>query len=183
MISLDEAKRRMSEVITKFDEELTKIRTGRANPGIVDGLMVASYGSLMPLKQLASVTVPEPTQIVITPWDKGLLGAIEQAVRESDLGINPINDGAGVRLVLPTLSTERREQLVKLVHSVAEEAKVALRQVRHVALESVKADEKAGQATEDDRFDTQQQLDSLINARNSEVDERVKTKETELETV
>ena len=183
MLSMDEAKKRMSEVLEKFDDELTKIRTGRANPGILDGLMVASYGSKMPLKQVASVTVPDPTQILITPWDKGLLGAIEQAVRESDLGINPVNDGAGVRLVLPALSTERREQLIKLTHSIAEEARVALRQVRHEALESAKADEKSGAATEDDRFTIQKQLDELIAARNKEVDERVKSKEVELQTI
>lgn len=180
MISLDEAKRRMVEVLQKFDEELIKIRTGRANPAIVDGLMVASYGSQVPIKQVASITVPDPTQILITPWDKGLLGAIEQAVRESDLGINPINDGAGVRLVLPSLSTERRQQLVKLVGQLAEEAKVALRQIRHEALESVKKDPAA---TEDDRFDTEKQLNVLIADKNGAVDERVKRKETELQTV
>ena len=183
MISLDEAKKRITEVLTRFDEELTKVRTGRANAGIVDGIMVASYGSQLPIKQVASITVPDSTQIMITPWDKGLLGAIEQAVRESDLGINPVNDGAGVRLVLPSLSTERRAQLIKLTHSIAEEAKVALRQVRHEALESVKADEKAGNATEDDRYDTEKQLDKLIAVKNGDVDERVKMKTVELNTI
>lgn len=183
MITLTEAKTRMTEVLSRLDEELAKVRTGRASSAMVDHLMVASYGTQVPLKQTASVTVPEPTQILITPWDKGLLGAIEQAVRESDLGLNPVNDGAGVRIVLPPLSTERRQQLMKLVNQLGEEAKVALRQVRHEALESVKQDEKAGNATEDDRFRTEKQLNELIAEMNTAVDGRLKNKETELSTI
>jgi ribosome recycling factor len=180
VLSLDEAKRRMGEVLTTLDGELTKVRTGRANPAIVEGLLVASYGALVPVKQVASITVPEPTQILIAPWDRGLLGAIEQAVRESDLGLNPVNDGTGVRLSLPPLSTERRHQLVKLVGQLAEEAKVALRQVRHEALESVKNDTTA---TEDDRFVAEKLLNAQIAEQNSAVDARVKAKETALTTI
>jgi len=183
MISMDEAKRRMTEVIARFDDELTKVRTGRANAGIVDGILVESYGTKMPLKQVASITVPEPTQILITPWDKGILNQIEVAIREAELGINPVNDGAGVRLNLPTMSSERRDQLIKLVSSLAEEARVAMRQVRHEALETAKADEKAGNATKDDLFDAEKQLNTLIAAQNKLVDDRVSAKAQELNTI
>ena len=183
MISMDTAKQRMNEVVSRLDEELTKLRTGRANASLVDGIMVESYGSKMPLKQVASITIPEATQIMITPWDKSLLGAIEGAIRTADLGMNPVNDGAGIRLNLPPLSAERRGQMIKLVHSVAEEARVAMRQVRHEAMETVKQDEKAGNATEDDRFRTEKQLNDMIADMNKKIDDRVTTKEQELNTV
>ena len=183
MIDMATAKQRMNEVVSRLDEELTKVRTGRANASLVDSIMVESYGSRMPLKQVASVTVPEATQILITPWDKSLLSTIESAIRDADLGMSPVNDGAGIRLNLPPLSTERREQLVKLVRSVAEEGRVAMRQVRHEAMETVKQDEKAGNATEDDRFRTEKQLNDLIAEMNKQIDERVTTKERELNTV
>jgi len=183
MISIDEAKRRMNEVISRFDEELGKVRTGRANAGIVDGVLVESYGTKMPLKQVASITVPEPTQILITPWDKGILNQIEVAIREANLGVSPVNDGAGVRLNLPPLSSERREQLIKLTSSLAEEARVAMRQVRHEALETAKADEKASRATKDDTFDAEKQLNTLIADMNKQVEDRVATKTEELNTI
>ena len=177
---LREAKSKMDEVLKTLDEEFGGIHTGRASATLVEKIEVQSYGQAMPLKAVATISVPEPTQIAITPWDKGQLVQIEAAIRESDLNVNPVNDGSAIRLTFPPMTTERREALVKEIHKIAEEAKVALRNVRRDLLESVRKDPAA---TEDDTFDATKAFDALIEEYNGKVDTLVKSKEEDIRKV
>ena len=178
--AVKQATTRMDEVITRVGEEFQKIHTGRANPGMVEHVMVMSYGQPTPLKAVGSITVPEPNQIAITPWDKDQLGAIDTAIRDAGLGLNPTNDGNAVRITLPPLTQERRQDLIKQVGKIAEEGRIALRDQRHEAVESVRGD---AAATEDDRFQAVKQLDELIATYNGKIEALVKAKEHELMTV
>jgi ribosome recycling factor len=176
-------KQQMQEVMQHIKEDLSSIRTGRASAALVDSLPVQYYGSTMPLKQMASITVPEPTVIVIQPWDKQAIGDIEQAVRNSNLGLSPINEGTQLRLVLPPLTEERRNELIKAVHQKAEAGKVALRTVRKDTWEEVQKQVKSGDLTEDDRYRYEGDLNKIIDQFNREVDEAVAQKESELRTI
>ncbi len=175
-----DATAKMDEVIAKLGEEFGKIHTGRANPALIEHVMVMSYGQPMPLKGVASITVPESNQIAITPWDKDQLGAIDTAIRDAQLGFNPVNDGTAVRITLPPLTQERRQELVRQVGKIAEEGRIAMRDVRHEAIESVRRD---AEATEDDKFGVTKQLDDLIGSYNGKIEAMVKAKEQELRTV
>lgn len=178
--AVKQATTRMDEVIVRVSEEFQKIHTGRANPSLVEHVMVMSYGQATPLKAVGSITVPEPNQIAITPWDKDQLGAIDTAIREAGLGLNPTNDGNAVRITLPPLTQERRQELIKQVGKIAEEGRIALRDQRHEAVEAVRGDQAA---TEDDRFQAVKQLDELIATYNGKIESLVKAKEQELMTV
>lgn len=171
------AKERMEEVLRRLTEAFGGIHTGRASTALVEKIEVSSYGQTMPLKAVASITVPEPTQIAITPWDKGQLVQIEAAIREADLGVGPVNDGNAIRLTFPPLNQERREQLVKQVRVIAEEARVALRTVRHDQLELIKKDDAS---TEDDKFQATKDFDKLIEEFNGKIEAAVKAKEAEI---
>lgn len=175
-----EAQTRMQTVLEALDAEFRNIRTGRANPGLVEDLPVETYGTTMPMKQLATITVPEASQILITPWDKGQLVQIEAAIRDSELGVNPVNDGAGIRVSLPQMTSERREQLVKLTNSIAEEARVELRKIRHEVIEGVKKESARGKATEDDKFAIAKAMDEMVARTNAEIEARVKQKVADL---
>lgn len=178
--AVKQATERMDEVIEKLGEAFQKIHTGRANPSLVEHVMVSSYGQLMPLKGVANITIPEASQIAITPWDKDMLGAIDTAIRDAGLGLSPTNDGNAVRISLPPLTQERRQDLIKQVSKIAEEGRIALRDQRHEAVESVRGD---AAATEDDRFQAVKELDELIGKYNAKVEALVKAKEQELLTV
>ncbi|MBI2589936.1 ribosome recycling factor [Candidatus Berkelbacteria bacterium] len=171
------AKDRMKEVIEKFSGELAGIHTGRASTTLVEKIEVESYGQRLPLKAIATINVPEPTQIAIVPWDKGQLVQIEAAIRESDLSVNPTNDGQAVRINFPPMTQERRGELTKLVKKIGEEAKVALRTIRHDLLEEVKKDPAA---TEDDKFSAIKDFDKLVEEHNLRVDQLVKDKEAQI---
>ncbi|MBI4032308.1 ribosome recycling factor [Candidatus Berkelbacteria bacterium] len=171
------ATERMEEVIERLAEAFGGIHTGRASTALVEKIQVTSYGQSMPLKAVASITVPEPTQIAITPWDKGQLVQIEAAIREAEIGVSPVNDGNAIRLTFPPLTQERREQLVKQLKTIAEEARVALRTVRHEQLEAVKKD---AETTEDDKFQATKAFDKLIDEFNGKIEAAVKTKEAEI---
>src|SRR5918998_6378444 len=135
---LKDAESRMKKAMEALQRDLDTIRTGRASPTLVDRLTVEYYGTPTPLNQLAGISVPEPRLLVIQPWDRGTIGAIEKAIQRSDLGLNPNNDGQVVRIAIPPLTEERRKQLVKLVHGHVEEGKVALRNIRRDAMTHVK---------------------------------------------
>jgi ribosome recycling factor len=135
---MDDAEVRMGKAIDALRRDLATIRTGRASPSLVERLPVEYYGSPTPLNQLAGISVPEPRMLVIQPWDRGSMPAIEKAIRKSELGLNPTNDGQVVRIAIPALTEERRKQLVKLVHGHVEEGKVALRNIRRDAVTHVK---------------------------------------------
>lgn len=171
---------RMEKAVRKLKEDLAGIRTGRANPGLVDSLRVEVYGSAVPIKQVASVGAPDPNQIVIRPYDPGTLKDIEKAILASDLGLNPQNDGRIIRLSIPPLSTEVRRKMVGRVKELAEEAKVALRNIRRDGNKQADAGEKAKDFSEDDRDQVKEEIQNLIKNYESQITELAKVRETEV---
>jgi ribosome recycling factor len=169
--------------VEHFAEETAKIRTGRANPGLVEGLLVDYYGVKTPLKQIASITIPEARQIIIGPWDKGSLVQIEAAIRESDLGFNPSNDGQVVRITLPALTEDRRHDLVKALNSRAEESRIAVRNVREEVWKDIQDRERAGSISEDDKFHGKDELQKVVDEYNDKLETARKKKEAEILTV
>lgn len=178
--SLVQAKQQMQQVLDALRDQLKSVHVGRASAAMVEDLHVEQYGTLMALKQVGSITIPEANQIVVTPWDKSALGPIESAIRKSDLGVNPINDGQVVRVVLPALTEERRRELTKVVGRMAEEARIALRNARHDSLDKMQKAEKDAQITEDDFKRGRDELDKLIGTMNKEIDQTAAAKEQEM---
>jgi ribosome recycling factor len=177
------AKPQMQEAINKLSEGLKTIHTGRASTALVDDIQVSSYGSMMALKQIATVSTPDATLITITPWDKGNLVQIEAAVRDSGRNLNPSNDGNMIRIALPPMSQERREEFVKLASKMAEETRIVLRNVRKNAWEQVQDEEKKGELTEDDKYDGEKDLNKMIDEFNAKVEELISAKEKEIRTI
>ncbi len=177
---LKDAEHRMQGAVRVLEEELKGIRTGRANPALVENLKVDYYGVPTPLMQLASITVPEPRQLLIKPFDKGSLKAIEKAIQESDLGLNPNNDGTSIRLILPPLTEERRRDLVKLVHHRVEETRVAIRNVRRDAIKDLREMEDEKMISEDERHRAEKQLQDLTDKYIAEAEKLGDRKEREI---
>jgi ribosome recycling factor len=177
---MDDAEVRMGKAIDALRRDLATIRTGRASPSLVERLPVDYYGSSTPLNQLAGISVPEPRMLVIQPWDRGSMAAIEKAIRKSELGLNPTNDGQIVRIAIPPLTEERRKHLVKLVHGHVEEGRVALRNIRRDAMAHVKellAEKLIG---EDDERRAEQQVDELTKRYVADAERGGKAKEQEV---
>jgi ribosome recycling factor len=177
---ISDVKPKMKSASDKLRDDLSRIRTGRANPSILDGVVASYYGANTAIREMASITVPEPNQIVIKPWDRNALNPIETAIKNSDIGLNPINDGAQIRLVLPPMTEERRKEIGSQVKKNGEEAKVALRNVRKEAWDKVQAAEKNKEATEDDRYWAEEELNKIIDEMNKEIDKIVAEKEAEI---
>ena len=175
-----ETRQRMRKAVTHLQEEFGGIRTGRASPAQVEKIMVDYYGAQTPLQQLAGFSVPEPRVLVVQPYDKGAMKAIEKAIQQSDLGINPDNDGQVIRLTFPQLTEERRKDLVKVVKTRAEEGRVAVRNVRRDARKELEALEKAGDLSKDDLARTEKDLEKAVHEVIAEIDEMVTHKEREL---
>ena len=175
-----DAEERMEKAVSHLKDSLGGIRTGRANPGLVDSLRVEVYGSLTPIKQLATVGAPEPTQIVIRPYDTGNIKEIEKAIVASDLGLNPQSDGRLIRINIPPLSTEVRKQLVARVKKLAEETKVSIRNIRRDANKTAEQAEKAKEISEDIRDDTKQEVQDLTKKYEDQAADAAKAKETEV---
>ena len=175
-----DAEERMEKAVDHFSSSLTGIRTGRANPGLVDSIKVEYYGSPTPLKQLANVSVPEPQQIMIRPFDVSSLDEIAKAIQNSDLGMAPNNDGRVVRLNVPPLSTERRAQLAGRVKELAEEARVSIRNIRRDANKHADQAEKAKEMTEDDRDQTKDKVQDLTKKYEGMVNKSAEAKEKEV---
>ena len=171
---------RMSDAVEAMDRDFNHIRTGRASTSLVERITVDYYGTQTPLNQLASISVPESTMIVIQPWDRGVLGAIEKAIQKSDIGITPNTDGTVVRLNIPPLTEERRKELVKLVHKRMEEAKVEIRNHRRDELESIRKREKDGEIGADEAHREQDGLEKLTHKWTDEVDRVGAAKEAEV---
>ena len=171
---------KMEKSLDSFKKELSKVRTGRASLAILDGIHVDAYGSSMSLNQVGSLTIPESRQIVIQPWDPQLLPAIEKAILKSDIGLNPISDGKVVRLNIPQLTQERRKELVKAVKKVAEEFRVAVRNQRRDAIETLKKQKKDNEISEDDLFKLQEEAQSETDASIKKIDEATAAKEREV---
>ena len=175
-----DAQARMGKSIESLRHNLVKVRTGRANAGLVDSIKVNYYGSDMPLSQVASVAVSDARSITITPWEKQMVGAVEKAILASDLGLTPNTAGTVIRLNIPPLTEERRKDLTKVVHHEGEDAKVAIRNIRRDANHQVKELLKDKQITEDDSARTEAEIQKITDAAIKDVDEVIKAKEQEL---
>ena len=171
---------KMKKAIENLRYELNKIRTGKASASILDGIKVNYYGSIVPLKQAASISVPEVRLITVQPWDKTMINEIEKAILKSDIGLNPVNDGHIIRLPIPALTEERRLDLVKQTKRLGEEIKVSIRNTRRDANEMLKKAEKDGTISEDNAYRAQENIQELTNEYIKKVDEILKVKEKEI---
>ena len=177
---LSEYRRKMGKTIESLKADNNAVRAGRANTAVLDQITVEYYGVETPINQVATVAVPDPRTITITPWDKTSLRPIEKAIQMSELGINPQNDGKMLRLIFPQLTEERRRELVRQVKGYGEGAKVAIRNIRRDAMDDFKAMKKEGEITEDDLKDLEKDLQKLIDDYTKKVDKQIETKEKEL---
>lgn len=178
--ALLEAEDKMDKAVQVVKEDFAGIRTGRANPGMFSKIMVDYYGAATPLQQLASFQIPEARIVLVSPYDRSAMGAVERALRDSDLGVNPSNDGNIIRLVLPQLTEERRRDYIKLARSKAEEAKVSVRNIRRRAKEEIDRTVRDGEAGEDEGTRAEKELEAVTKRHVELVDELLKGKEAEL---
>lgn len=177
---IKEAETKMQESISHLAEELKKIRTGRAHTSLVEDLKVSYYGTMMSLREVATLSAPEPGLIAIKPFDRNAINDIESAIRNSGMGLNPINDGNFVRISLPPLTEERRSELAKQVKRTGEAAKVALRTIRGEAWEQIQRMVKNSELTEDDKYSGEKRLNDIIEKMNSQIDDTISGKEKEI---
>ena len=180
---LNDHKQQFAKVIEHLHLDLGGVRTGRANPGILNTVQVEAYGSMQALQQVASVTVADAKTLVVSPWDKALLQAIDKGIQSANLGFNPANDGQVLRLVLPALNEQRRIELVKLVGQLAEKAKIGVRQIREDVLKAGKRLESEGKASKDDMAHLQKKVQEVVDDYNSQIKTIVEEKEKEIMTV
>jgi ribosome recycling factor len=183
MSIIDDHKENFSKAIEHLKNEITSLRTGRATPALVEDVMVESYGTKQPMKATASITVQDAKTIAIEPWDKSLIQAIETAINNSDVGINPINDGKVVRLNLPELTQERRQDLIKVLHRKLEEAKIAIRKIREDIREKIQKMEKDKEIGEDEKYKLQEELEKQVKDFNENVKTIGEGKEKEINTI
>lgn len=179
---LKETEERMKKSVEATRHEFSLVRTGRANPAILEHVQVEAYGSTMPLNQVAAVSVPDPRQLLITPYDRTLLNAIEKGIMKSDVNITPNNDGTGIRLNIPALNEERRKDLIKQVHKKAEDGRVAVRNIRHDAVKKLQNQKKAKEnpISEDEERRGEEQVKKLVDKYVAEIDVITKAKEAEM---
>ncbi len=176
----EDLKERMAKSVEALKREYSRLRTGRASVSLLDGIRVSYYDTPTPLNQMASLAVPEPRLIVVQPWDKTALGDIEKAILKSELGLTPMNDGKVIRIAIPSLTEERRKELVKVVRKMAEENKVAIRNIRRDANEMLKDLKKEKEITEDDLYRSQEEVQKITDQFISQVDEVCTAKEKEI---
>lgn len=177
---IDDATIRMEKAMEALQRELLAVRTGRAAPSLVERIMVEQYGTDMPLNQLANIAAPEARMLTITPWDKSAIGAIEKAIRKSELGLNPTNDGSLIRIAIPPLTEDRRKQMVKVVHTKVEEAKIAVRNIRRDAISQAREFKDEKMVSEDDERRASNQIQELTNKYTTQADEIGKVKERDV---
>ena len=177
---LNDLRRRMNGAVSVLREEYGGLRTGRASASLLDPITVSAYGSPMPLNQVANVTVPEARMISVQVWDKGVVAAVDKAIRESDLGLNPIVEGQNLRIPIPELNEERRQELVKVAHKYAEQAKVAVRNVRRDGMDQLKKAEKNGDMSRDLHRDHSVEVQELTDKVIKDIDELMENKEAEI---
>ena len=164
-------------------ENLNTVRAGRANPALLDKIMVDYYGSPTPINQMGNISVPEPRMLIIALWDTKMISAVEKAIQKSDLGINPANDGKVIRLIFPELTEERRKDLAKVIRKKAEESKVAVRSIRRDAMEDIKKQKKDNLLTEDDQKKLEEKVQKLTDEKVKEIDTIAQAKEKEIMSV
>ena len=177
---LDDLNRRMQGAIQSLKSELGGLRTGRASSSMLEPITVEAYGSHMPLSQLATVSVPEPRMITVSVWDRSMAGAVERAIRESSLGLNPVVEGTSMRIPIPELNAERRQELVKVAHKYAESARIAVRHVRRDGMDTLKKLEKDGKVSQDDHRTLSEKVQKLTDGAIADIDHIVAQKETEI---
>jgi ribosome recycling factor len=177
---LEEAELEMDDALESIGKELAQLRTGRATPALVDGIIVDAYGAKTPLKQMANISIPEARLIVIQPWDKSVLPEIEKAIQKSELGINPSSDGKLIRLSVPPLTEERRKDLVKVAKKIGEEGKVRIRHLRRDSIESLKSAVKKDGLPEDESKKLQDDVQKLTDKFTNKIDSVLKEKENEI---
>lgn len=178
--TMREAEEKMTKALNVAKEDFSAIRTGRANPAMFNKILADYYGAPTPVNQLASFHSPEPSLMVVTPFDKGALAAIEKAIRDSDLGVNPVDDGTIIRIAFPPLTEERRKEFIKVAKGKAEDARVSVRNVRRHAKDELDRLQKDGEVGEDDVRRAEKQLDDLTHKYTAQVDDLLKHKESEL---
>ncbi|MBI3406261.1 MAG: ribosome recycling factor [Acidobacteria bacterium] len=178
-----QAKLRMEKAIEDFRRDLGAVRTGRANVSLLDTIRVDYHGTPMPLNQLGTLSVPEPTMIVVAPWDPGVVAAIDKAIRTADLGLNPTNDGKVVRVPIPSLTEDRRREIVKHVHKVLENHRTAIRNIRRDIKEAVEKLEKEKKISEDDKKRSLDELEKLTHSETKKLEDLSAAKEKEIMTV
>jgi ribosome recycling factor len=179
-MDLPEITRRMHGAVSALKAELSGLRTGRASSSMLDPIHVQAYGASMPISQLASVSVPEPRMLSVQVWDKTNVGAVDRAIREANLGLNPIVEGTLLRIPIPDLTADRRKELVKVAHRYAEQARVAVRHVRRDGLDHLKKEEKAGGISEDQVTQTAAEIQKMTDGTISEIDHVLADKEAEI---
>lgn len=175
-----DAESRMHKAVESARSELAKIRTGKASPSLLDSVRVNYYGASVPLKQVASISTPEARLISLQPFDKGLVAEIEKAILKADLGLNPQNDGNSIRIPIPPLNEERRQDLVRLCHKLAEEGRIAIRNVRRDVNEHLRKEKKDGKISEDDEKKLEKEIQKLTDAQIGQIDDILKRKEAEI---
>lgn len=177
---LKDIEKRMHDAITHLKDRFKTLRTGRANLGILDGILVTAYGTEVPINQVANLSVPDPTLIVAAPWDPKMAAEIERAIHKSDLGLNPQSDGKVVRIPVPSLTEERRRELAKKAHQMAEEARIEIRRFRHEGNDRIKKMFKKKEISEDDERRGLEESQKLTDRKIADVDELLKAKEKEI---
>lgn len=180
MATVQDAKNRMDEALDAMRREFATVRTGKATPALLDTVRVDAYGSKMPLNQVATVSTPEPTLLVVQPFDKSLIGEIERGIQSADLGLNPANDGNVIRVPIPALNEERRKEYVKLLHKMAEEGRISIRHARRTVREDIQALVKEHEIGEDEGRRREEALEKTTNEYNEKIDELLKKKEEEI---
>jgi len=179
-LDIEDLKRRMKGAVAAFKHELTGLRTGRASASLLDPIQVEAYGSPMPINQVANISVPEPRLLTVSVWDKTMVGAVDRAIRDAGLGLNPVVDGVNLRIPLPELNEERRRELVKIAHNYAEQARVAARHVRRDGLDSLKKAEKDAGLGQDESRNLADKVQKLTDETITEIDKLLSVKEAEI---
>lgn len=183
MVNLDTFTSDFTKIMERFKSDLDQLRTGRANASILDMVMVEAYGSRTPLKGLASVAVPDSRTLTVEPWDKSILKDVEKAIVDANIGLNPINDGRLIRLVMPSMTEESRKDLIKVVGQKAEHMRISLRQLRDSIRDKIVAEEKAKTLNEDQRFQMQEKLDKTVKDHNDKIKLMAEAKEKDIMTI
>lgn len=183
MVNLDTFTADFTKIMERLKSDLDQLRTGRANASILDMVMVEAYGSRTPLKGMASITTPDAKTITVEPWDKSILKDVEKAIVDANIGLNPINDGRLIRLVMPSMTEESRKNLIKVVGQKAEQIRIGLRQLRDSIRDKIVAEEKAKTLNEDQRFQMQEKLDKTVKDYNDKIKMMAEVKEKEIMTI
>lgn len=180
MPTLNEARTQMERALEALRREFGTVRTGKATPALLDMVRVEAYGSSLPVNQVATVSVPEPRMLVVQPWDRSLINAIEKAIRTADLGLNPSNDGNVIRVPIPALTEERRKELVRVLHKLAEEARISVRHARQEANKAIKAAQQRHELSEDDARRQLDDVQDLTDQYIDRIDQLLRAKEQEV---